>query len=75
LFSLAHSIGGAVASHYTEAYPNDFDAIALTSSIHRVNIFTFFLNPLMCTAFKYDNRDEIRYALKQKLYDEQEHSF
>lgn len=34
LFLLAHSMGGAVASLYIEAYKDDFDAVILSSPLH-----------------------------------------
>ena len=75
LFLLAHSMGGAIASLYIEKYVNDFDAIAMTSPMHSVNMITPLLNPLICKVFEHENMEKIRYVFGQSSYDKSDKSF
>ena len=45
---LAHSMGGAIASLYVERYPDDFNALILSSPMHEPFMLTPKMSPYLC---------------------------
>ena len=45
---LAHSMGGAIASLYVERYPHDFNALVLSSPMHKPFMLTPNMSPYLC---------------------------
>ena len=45
---LAHSMGGAIASLYVERYPYDFNALVLSSPMHKPYMLTPNMSPYLC---------------------------
>jgi len=75
LILIGHSMGGAIASLYVEEYPNDFDALVLSSPMHQPYVISSSIADLMCNLIekRHDNID--RYIVGGKSYDDNNVAF
>lgn len=72
---MGHSMGGAIASLYAQTYPNDFDALVLSSPMHQPEIISPLITTTVCRFIESRTRDIDKYIIGEKPYDEQEHIF
>ena len=66
---LAHSMGGAIASLYVERYPNDFNALVLSSPMHEPYILTPNMTPKLCKRMLNKENDLLNYVFGTDSYD------
>lgn len=69
LFSLSHSMGGEVTSLYAQTYPNDFDALVLSSPMHQPKLFSELTTDFLCDIVEYMLDDTPKYALGKFYFD------
>jgi len=72
---LAHSMGGAIASLYVERYPNDFNALVLSSPMHEPYILTPNMTPRLCKRMIEKEQDLAQYVFGTGTYDVLAYSF
>jgi len=75
LVLVAHSMGGAIASLYVEKYPNDFDALVLSSPMHQPELISPLITTTACKFVQRRVRDIDRYIIGEKSYDKKSHIF
>jgi len=66
---LAHSMGGAIASLYVERYPDDFNALILSSPMHEPYILTPNMTPKLCKRMLEKENDLEKYVFGTDSYD------
>jgi len=69
LILLGHSMGGAIASLYVEEYPNDFDALVLSSPMHQPDLIASSITNFACNIIEKRQHDIDRYIIGEKSYD------
>ena len=69
LFLLAHSMGGQVASLYAQRYPNNFDALVLSSPMHQPKLISEFTTDFLCDSVEYMLDDTPKYMLGKFYFD------
>ena len=72
---LAHSMGGAIASLYVEKYPDDFNALILSSPMHKPFMLTPDMSPFLCRRMITKEKNLKEYVVGTKAYNILETSF
>ena len=75
LILLGHSMGGAIATLYAEEYPNDFDALILSSPMHQPDLIDSSITKFACSLIEKRKRDIDRYIVGEHSYDESNVAF
>jgi len=75
LILLGHSMGGAIASLYAEEYPNDFEALVLSSPMHQPKLITSSISNFACSLIEKREVDIDRYIVGGKSYDDSDVAF